>query len=394
MPVDFTTVTARSKLKVRPDPYWYKLRKSCHLGFRKSSTKTDGLWCARFTDNMGYRTFNYFGALDNVANAERFDLARKLAEEWFHHIDSGGITTPKTIEDACNHYVEYIKNDRNRSPNAHQDISRRFSTYVLNDKKLAKTELQKLTKTMVKDWRLRHAATPIESGRSKGMLRSDATLNRDMTTFRAALNLALDNDWVTNDQAWRSPLKPISKKESPEVESSRELYLDLNERRALINELNRDLAEFAKAMCLLPIRPAALASLRVEDYDKRSDILRVKIDKTGAREIPLPKQTAEFIRSHCRGKMPKANIFSRSDGTAWNKDKWKKQIKSAAKNAGLPPETVIYTLRHSVISDMVSQGAPLLTIAQLAGTSVRMIEKHYGKLLSQTAISALEQLRI
>jgi site-specific recombinase XerD len=62
--------------------------------------------------------------------------------------------------------------------------------------------------------------------------------------------------------------------------------------------------------------------------------------------------------------------------------------------AELPAETTAYTLRHSVISDLVHGGLDLLTVAQISGTSVAMIEKHYGHLRSDVAAEALARLAL
>ena len=51
-----------------------------------------------------------------------------------------------------------------------------------------------------------------------------------------------------------------------------------------------------------------------------------------------------------------------------------------------------YTLRHSVITDLVRAGVPILTVAQLSDTSVAMIEKHYGDLVQDDAEKALAML--
>ena len=53
-----------------------------------------------------------------------------------------------------------------------------------------------------------------------------------------------------------------------------------------------------------------------------------------------------------------------------------------------------YTLRHSAITDLVTGGLDLLTVAQLAGTSVAMIERHYGHLRGDHAAQALERLAL
>jgi site-specific recombinase XerD len=87
-------------------------------------------------------------------------------------------------------------------------------------------------------------------------------------------------------------------------------------------------------------------------------------------------------------------MFVRADGVPWSKDKWKGPIKNAVKDADLRPATSAYTLRHSVITDLVRAGLPILTVAQLSDTSVAMIEKHYGHLVRNDAEHALAQLAL
>ena len=54
----------------------------------------------------------------------------------------------------------------------------------------------------------------------------------------------------------------------------------------------------------------------------------------------------------------------------------------------------MYVIRHSTITDLVHGGLDLLTVAQISGTSVRMIEQHYGHLRSDVAATALERLAL
>ena len=62
--------------------------------------------------------------------------------------------------------------------------------------------------------------------------------------------------------------------------------------------------------------------------------------------------------------------------------------------AGLPAATTAYAMRHSAITDLVTGGLDLLTVAQLSGTSVAMIEKHYGHLQADHAVAALALLAL
>jgi len=118
--------------------------------------------------------------------------------------------------------------------------------------------------------------------------------------------------------------------------------------------------------------------------------LTIRSDKAHAgRVLTLPEQTAKFFRQHCKNKLPSAPIFSRHDGSKWNKDSWKKPIRRAVKKANLPDGTVAYTLRHSVITDLIDSGTPIMTIAMLSGTSVKIIEQNYAKLTSDMSANAL-----
>ena len=70
-------------------------------------------------------------------------------------------------------------------------------------------------------------------------VRSPATVNRDMVPFRAALNMALERGEVSTALAWREALQPA------EAKGRRNLYLDNDQRRALLAELPEDMAAFA-----------------------------------------------------------------------------------------------------------------------------------------------------
>jgi site-specific recombinase XerD len=76
----------------------------------------------------------------------------------------------------------------------------------------------------------------------------------------------------------------------------------------------------------------------------------------------------------------------------WNKDMWKSPIKEAVTRANLSETVTAYTLRHSGITDLVTAGLPLLTIAQITGTSIAMIERHYGHLTAEKSQDALRTL--
>jgi integrase len=193
----------------------------------------------------------------------------------------------------------------------------------------------------------------------------------------------------TSDFAWRERLKQVA-----DADNKRDVYLDLSQRRALAAKAPADLATLIRALSLVPVRPGALTQLKVGDYDRRLKTLRIGQDKTGARTIALPDNTAKFFADLCASRMPNLPLLTREGGKAWNKDSWKKPIKAAVAVAKLPEDITLYALRHSTITDLVHGGLDLLTVGQVSGTSQRMIEKHYGHLVSKQSRKALSMLSI
>ncbi len=190
--------------------------------------------------------------------------------------------------------------------------------------------------------------------------------------------------------AWRVALRPIEN-----ADGRRDAYLDRAQRVALIAKSPPDIALFLTAMSLVPLRPGALACLKVSHFDKRLGVLTIGKDKAGRdRKVKLPPKTAEFFTEQAKDKLAAATLLVRADGKDWHRDAWKKPVKAAVMEAGLPAATTAYAMRHSAITDLVTGGLDLLTVAQLSGTSVAMIEKHYGHLQADHAAAALALLAL
>ncbi|HEX7128724.1 MAG TPA: tyrosine-type recombinase/integrase [Rhodanobacteraceae bacterium] len=381
--MDLGTVKNRERLKARREPYWQKVASGQYLGFRPSNVGKGGTWIARHYDAEARRNrFHSLGDFGELPPSERFGAASKEARQWFDHLSGGGSHKVVTVQEACERYAK----DR-------PDAAARFARYVYNDP-IAKVPLHKLTDKQVRAWRRRLEAMPAlvtrrKKGRQVTRTRAPATVNRDMVPFRAALNLALDEGEILTARAWRKALEPA------EAKGRRNLYLDREQRRTLLDHLPADAAAFARGLCLLPLRPGALAALRVSDFDPRRKELAIERDKAGmGRKILLPDETAALLKEQARYKLPAAPLFARLDGKPWDKDAWKGPIKHAARAAGLPEGTTAYTLRHSTITDLVAAGLDLLTVAQVSGTSVAMIERHYGHLQRERAAEALAGLAL
>ena len=371
MGVHLDRVDTRARLEPRRDPYWHKLTQGRYVGFRKMERGAVGTWLARaFVGDRADRVNPYeshpLGDFALLAEKDRFDAAKKAAEEWFAHLDLGGAAKPGTVKQACEDYAK-----------THPDAEAYYERHVYEDP-IAKVNLAKATKQHFAAWAVR-----VER-KSK----TDATYNRNLTPFRAALNAAWDAGKVTTNEPWRKALKPKATKGKP-----RDIYLDLEERRTLIDKASEEVRPLLAGLALIPMRPGELAGAKVGDFDARQRELRVS-GKTGARTIPLSPAALEHFKACAKGKLPGAWLVARADGSQWKKEAWRDAVKEAQVAARLPPATVAYSIRHSVIADLVKGGLDLYHVSKLAGTSVKMIQETYGKFQKDHAREALAALAL
>lgn len=360
----------RSRLTIRREPYWgAPIARGLFIGFRK--IEGGGTWIARLRDEDGRQRYTSLGHAD----ATPYDDAVKAAHAWAKQVDAGVDTSEvQTVKEACKSYVK----DRRREvgdANA-DDAEGRFMRTVYGHS-IAKVKLAKLRTEQIKEWRA-------------DLDMADASKNRTLSALKAALNFAVASRYVEAGRVieWER-VTPY------EVKARRDLYLNRKQRHALVEALPEHARAFVRALCLLPLRPGALAAATAADLDARRTSLRITIDKAGAgRVVALSPEVKKLLQEQAKGKLPAAPLIAYDDGSHWHKERWKQPIKKAAKAAKLPAGVCAYTLRHSVITDMLVGGMDSLTVARMAGTSLAMIEKHYGHLLRSHASRAMAGLKL
>jgi len=381
--MDLGRVKDRERLKClgNGEPHWQRIKPKCFVGFAPSIKEGQGTWHARAYDpELRRYKRKSFGALSELPGNERFSAAKTEAERFADKVETGSYSLAKleTVGDACRAYA-----------GTNKDICGRFQRHVYPDA-IAKIKLDKLRRHHLLRWRSELTEKPVSSGPIKGHRRSLSSVNRDMAALRAALNKVLAAGVPNTEGDWMDALTPTKN-----ADGRRSLYLSRDQRRGLLHHADGEIIHFITALCLLPVRPGAMARLRVADFDARTSELSVGKDKNGEpRRIQIPSQAASLFSAQSANKLPSAPLFMRNNGMPWDKESWKKPIKKAVVAAGLPVDATAYTLRHSTITDLVREGLPLLTIAQISGTSAEMIERHYGHLANDAAVKALASLSL
>ncbi|MHB1813427.1 MAG: tyrosine-type recombinase/integrase [Steroidobacteraceae bacterium] len=365
-------VSVRDKLAPRREPYWAApLEPGRFLGFRKIDALR-GSWVARARteDGKGQR----YCALGELTPTFGYDAAVKAARTWFAALDAGVISTTKfTVEDACREYIE--DRQREKGERCAADASWRFTRYVY-DAPIGAVELTKLRAPQIKAWR-----------DGLGMTKSGA--NRMTTALRAALNLAVQNRRVPATAAieWRSV------KQHRNADNRREIFLDLGQRRALLEAATGAVRDLIEAVMLTGARPGELAGALRSAFDARTKTLKLN-GKTGIRTVPLAPAAVAFFERVSKAKLPTAPLLARDDGKPWVRAEWTESVRAAAIAAKLPHGTCLYSLRHSWITQAISDGLTTLDVARLTGTSLAMIDRHYGHLVQGASAERLARVQM
>jgi integrase len=162
---------------------------------------------------------------------------------------------------------------------------------------------------------------------------------------------------------------------------------------ALTGELSsmyQPLPAFAAATGLRPEEWQALERRDVDRQGRIVNVLRtvsdgdiVELGKTSGarRQVPLSRRALDALEQ-LPPRLDTALLFPAPNGGPMNLDNWRRrEWAPAVEAAGVATPARIYDLRSTFASDALAAGVGVFTLARVIGTSVRMIERHYGALL-------------
>jgi integrase len=394
MTIRLDTQRGRDAVKPGTNASFMRLRPGLSLGLRKFADG-DGTWSARVV--IGPQKYEW-KTLGKLSEEMTFEDARAGAEEWAKEIKSGvrfrdDRGKAATVETACREYVEARRKVSKSGAHA-EDLAFRRRVYGFKvppggkrgrserehePHALAKIPLGQLHALDIRRWR----DGWIDAGVGK------ATSNRELQHLKAALNFAVRERLAPAQCRVEVSLVALFEKAT----KRREIFLDRAQRVELMRAArdavapgsNGALCDLIEAAALTGARPGELVSMLRSAFDHRTESLTLS-GKTGKRTVPLSPQAVAFFTRLAQSKHPHARMLTRDDGKPWGHSDWDELIREAVKKAELPKGTVLYTLRHSFITDLlISTRMSTLEVARLVGTSVAMIEEHYGHLVANRA---------
>jgi site-specific recombinase XerD len=367
------TRTSRLKLIIARRPVFVRIGPSISLGYRRN--KTAGTWVLRVADGKGGSNTSAIGHADDYDDADgqtflTFFQAQEKAKT-VARTANDRILKPITVREAAANYLEVLAAKNGRTA---YDTRLRLEKHFLP--KFADKQILTLTKTMLDNWlvSLVVKSTDVEVTR-----KSKDSANRVLSMVKALLNHAMHDQsyGLKDDAAWRF-VKPFS-----QVSQPRQVRYTDEEVVRIVNSTNeKSAADLIKAAYLTGARYGEMIDATVSSVDLVAKTWSVR-GKTGQRTILLQKSAVEFFKQLISYRSADDFIFVCKDGTRWKKSDQTRPFKDALSTAGLSTVGSIYALRHTYISKSIEGGVPLTVIAKNCGTSVRMIEKTYAKVLNE-----------
>ena len=178
----------------------------------------------------------------------------------------------------------------------------------------------------------------------------------------------------------------------------------LAELEAVAAELSRAYEPLPPLAAATGLRPEEWVALERRDVDRAAGLLNVhrtvsagsvvELAKTSAsrRQVPLsPRALAALDRLPARLDTPR--LFPAPSGGLLNLDNFRRrEWRPAIEASGTSTPARIYDLRSTFASYALAGGITVFELARLMGTSVRMIEKHYGTLVEGAGASIARRL--
>jgi integrase len=141
------------------------------------------------------------------------------------------------------------------------------------------------------------------------------------------------------------------------------------------------------------LRPEEWQALERRDVDRQGRVLSVgrtvsggevvELGKTSGarRQVPLSRRALEALEA-LPPRLDTPLLFPSPAGELMNLDNFRRRMWApAVEAAGIRRPARIYDLRSTFASGALAAGVSVFELARIMGTSVRMIERHYGTLL-------------
>lgn len=233
-------------------------------------------------------------------------------------------------------------------------------------------------------------------GRSGGRV-SDATVRSEMGTFRSIMSFAARKQYIRESQVFAGKL-PASKAKREEFTPEEYRALHTYARKWVKEARNkrgtwaRTIAyNFMLIMANTGMRPSEARNLLWRDVNVHTDregrkFVRLSVRGKGKhRNLVAASSVADYferVREISNAKEPDSHVFSVEDGsvarTLYHSLIEALLTKSKLMHSSSGSRRSTYCFRHTYATFRLTEGVDVYFLAKQMGTSVQMIEQHYG----------------
>ncbi|MGD0764013.1 MAG: site-specific integrase [Roseiarcus sp.] len=236
-----------------------------------------------------------------------------------------------------------------------------------------------------------------KNGKGRNGHVSDATIRYEMSIFRSIMAYAASKKYIAESQAFKGKL-PLAKVRREEFtpEEYRKLHTFargwIKKARTPMHEWYRTVVyNFVLIMCNTGMRPPEAKNLRWRDVSIRSDqqdrkfvVLHVR-GKDKFRNLVAASNVADYlerVRAVSKATDPDDFVFTNWKGKPASA-LYSQMIGSLLTESGLLRSSSgsrrsTYCFRHTYATFRLSEGVDVYFLSKQMGTSVQMIEDHYG----------------
>jgi integrase len=397
---------ARSRLKIRKEPYWRLITEGIHLGYYRGDR--GGMWHARTRTLDGKRyTKAALAKADDISRADgntvlSFAQAQEQAIKFagqIHRNDGLEDNKPYTFSVAVKDYLIDFKANGKKS---YYSTETQINAHILPA--FGEMHVVDISYNKLNAWKNKLATTDKRARSSKKFnptqkfiaaktndpeyfRKRRATVNRIMTILKAILNHAFHTNRVQSNEAWRK-LKPFKS-----VSEATIRFLTEAEIIRLLNASESTFRLLIRGALLTGTRYGELTLLKVRDYNVASGTISINQSKSGKpRNIPLNEEGVRFFDQLVVGKNSQDYMFTRQDGKPWRKNYQVRPLEAACIAAKIKPTINFHILRHTYGSALAMRGVPLQVIATVLGHSdTRVTHKHYAHLLPSYVADVIKE---
>lgn len=359
----------------------------------------------------------------DIAEAKIF--AQELWDEMRLTVKSGGTIKPQQFNALYPKFKDWLKINV-KSERRYTDICAAIERYALIY--FAKHSVDRIETKDIQEfvqWRIKN---PVQNKRNKKVVAepSPETIRHELSSLKRYFDWLKANKYLKHDVELKAP--PLSKNRRPHFTEPEWNRITRNMREWVKDPRNhRERLMLTQYMLILVntgIRVGEARNLKWSDIDsqvrteggrKIEDIILSVSGKTGKRDVVARSaevkdylntiwnlRKSEIAEATRDEKKPKTEpdlsepVFSDRHGKAIHS--FKKGFESFLKSLDLLKDKdgktrTIYSLRHTYATYRLSHGVDVYKLAQNMGTSVELIERHYGHTTNRGNASELTKLQ-